>query len=67
MFPWKRSLNLFFPEKTIMIVGRKTYFPPENMVVPQGNLRCVSFGNMVVPRIKTPIYIKKNFIHFIRE
>jgi len=43
-----------------MFSGRKTYFPPENMVVPQGNLSHVSFGNMVVSREQLkPLFTSK--------
>jgi len=53
-----------------MFLGRKTYFPPENMVVPQGNLSHVSFGNMVVSREQLkPLFTskKKSSISFVND
>jgi hypothetical protein len=53
-----------------MFSGRKTYFPLENMVVPQGNLSDVSFGNMVVSREQLkPLFTSKKIssISFVTD
>jgi hypothetical protein len=51
-FPESQVKNLssfFFPLGTIMFLGEKNYFFPENMVAHWDNLNLASFRNVIVP------------------